>query len=124
MPVNKAANCRLQFYLNTSPAKNAPRALSGTPPYTFNISRLSPNISEKSDTWNEFPDVLEYVTTVEVTSGGVRWQAENWFPCPKGRVAQFLIRPSPGRALEFYWFELDYGVRDGGPHGIVLEMHT
>ncbi|KAF2845492.1 hypothetical protein T440DRAFT_472620 [Plenodomus tracheiphilus IPT5] len=125
VPSNEAAICRLNFHINTSPTKNAPRALYGTPPYTFNISRLQPTIDKDTDTWNSHPNITDYVATYILgQAGNVSTVASHWFECPKGQVAQFLLYPLGGRDFGYYWFELDYPAEEGGPHGVVLEMHT
>ncbi|KAF1841247.1 uncharacterized protein K460DRAFT_421050 [Cucurbitaria berberidis CBS 394.84] len=124
VPNNQAAICRLKFWINPDPNKNAPRELSGEAPYVFNISRLEPKINKNSDRWNSYPATTGYVKTVELDHSGVKWQDDGWFSCPKGQVAQFLLRPSGNRAFRYYWFELDYPADQGGAHGIVLEMHT
>lgn len=41
----------------------------------------------------------------------------------EGIVVQIHISAGT-RHLEVYWYELNYGASDGGPHGIVLEMHS
>ena len=125
MPVNNAAICRLAFYINLDPNKNAPRSLSGDPPYTFNISRLEPKINKDADTWNTHPIVTDYYATFELTqAGAVKTVYSKWFECPKGNVAQFLMQPASDRAFGYYWFELDYPAAQGGTHGVVLEMYT
>ncbi|CAO2654592.1 Nn.00g113250.m01.CDS01 [Neocucurbitaria sp. VM-36] len=124
VPNNNAAICRLNFYINTDANKNAPRQLSGDAPYLFNITRLDPKINKDSDNWNSYPATTGHVKTVELDHAGVKGQDDGWFTCPKGQVAQFLLRPASNRAFRFYWFELDYPANEGGAHGVVLEMHT
>ncbi|KAH9874306.1 hypothetical protein IAQ61_003495 [Plenodomus lingam] len=126
VPDNEAAICRLNFLINTSPQKNAPYSLSGMPPYALNISRLQPTINKDTDTWNSRPNVTDYMATYLLTqAGSVSTAFSKWFPCPKGQIAQFLLLPADEeRDFEYYWFELDYPKQDGGPHGVVLEMHT
>ena len=112
------------FYVNTDPNKNAPRELSGEAPYVFNITRLEPKMNKDSDKWNSYPATTGHVKTVELDYAGVKSQDDGWFTCPKGQVAQFLLRPASNRNFRYYWFELDYPGTEGGAHGVVLEMHT
>ena len=125
VPANEASICRLQFKINTDPNKNAPRSLSGQSPYTFDISRLDPSINKNTDSWNSHPNITEHYATFSLDqAGNVREVVNKWFTCPKGQVAQFVLHPSSTRNFDYYWFELDYSAAEGGPHGIVLEMHT
>ncbi|KAH7088972.1 ubiquitin 3 binding protein But2 C-terminal domain-containing protein [Paraphoma chrysanthemicola] len=121
-----AAICRLNFHVNVNPYKNAPRELSGTVPYTFIISRLTPGLNPLTTTWSNRPQIVAKVASVTLDhSGSVSIpDNEGWFDCPKGNVAQFLLHPVGARAFRYSWFELDYGWEEGGPHGVVLEMHT
>lgn len=125
VPVNDAAICRLAFKINTSPAKNAPRALAGEAPYTISISRLAPEINKDADTWNKHPEITEYYATFSLAqSGQVSEVYSKWFECPKGQIAQFVVQPGSTKDFSYYWFELDYKSEEGGPHGVVLEMHN
>jgi len=125
VPSNEAAICRLAFKINTSPAKNAPRALSGEAPYIISISRLDPGINKDTDTWNRHPKVTEYYASFSLTQEGTVSEVySKWFECPKGQIAQFVLHPGSTRDISYYWFELDYKSEEGGPHGVVLEMHT
>lgn len=125
VPENEAAICRLNFLVNTHSKKNAPRALYGTAPYSFSISRLQPTINSETDTWNSHPQVTEYLATYLLgQAGNVSTTYSKWFECPMGQLAQFLLYPDGERDFGYYWFELDYPQEDGGPHGVVLEMHT
>lgn len=125
VPSNEAAICRLNFKINTNPVKNAPRQLSGEAPYAINISRIEPRINAYADTWNSRPGVTEHYATYTLHHNGtVREVYSKWFDCPKGQIAQFLLHPASQRDLRYYWFELDYPQAEGGPHGVVLEMHT
>jgi hypothetical protein len=116
--------CRLNFHLNTNPAKNAPWALSGATPFEITVSRLQPTINKDKDTWNFHPKVNEYVATFAVSRDGSVSVQDGWFECPKGDVAQFMLSTSAGRGSSLSWFELNYGWDIGGPHGVTLEMHT
>lgn len=63
-----------------------------------------------------------YAATVNVSKAGDVSVEDGWFQCKGGEVAQFLLYGNgEGRVS---WFELDYGAEVGGPHGIVLEMHS
>lgn len=125
VPTNEAVVCRLNFKVNNNPAKNAPRELSGSAPYAFNISRLEPTINKDTDTWISHPGVTEYYATYTLNHNGtVKEEYSKWFACPKGQVAQFLLHPASDRDFRYYWYELDYQLGEGGPHGVVLESHT
>ena len=124
VPSNDAGYCRLQFHINTNPTKGAPWTLEGQAPYQFNISSLQSPINKDKDTWNERPEPLNTIATVTLShSGNASISGGAVYPCPKGNVAQFLLHPaSDDRDFKFTWFELDYPVPDGGPHGIVFDM--
>ena len=125
MPDIKAANiCRLRFVINKSPAKNAPFSLKGVAPFAINISRIDPKLVNGGTTWNNKPAVIEHYDTYVLSTSGASEIVSKWFTCPKGNVAQFYIHPAGTRDLEVYWYELNYGANEGGPHGIVLEMHS
>jgi hypothetical protein len=127
VPANvPAAICRINFQINTNPVKNAPRELSGVPPYTFSVSRLAPGLDEQTTTWANRPQIVSKVASVTLDHDGSVTipDSDGWFDCPKGSVAQFLLHPVGMRAFRYTWFELDYGWDVGGPHGITLEMHT
>lgn len=115
--------CRLNFHINTNPTKNAPWTLDGAGPYTFLIGRQRPWIDTDKDTWNTYPDVQNYAATVEVSKDGSVNVEDGWFQCGKGEVAQFLLY-SMSPDMRLTWYELDYPQELGGPHGIVLEMHS
>jgi hypothetical protein len=123
--VNDAAICRLNFKINTNKSKNAPRRLSGESPLALNATWLEPYIDKDTDTWNSYPDTTDHVASWELNHAGkVKEIDSKWFECPKGQLAQFLLHPASKRDFDYYWFELDYKDSEGGPHGIVLEMHT
>jgi hypothetical protein len=121
-----AAICRINFHVNTNPAKNAPRALSGQAPYTFLVYRLKATIVQDKDTWNSHPAKMGDGAVARITlseSGGVIVEG-GWFECPKGDVAQFILEAESDREFRYSWFELNYPAEAGGVHGITLEMHT
>lgn len=121
---NSAAYCHLNFHINTSPVKGAPFALSGVAPYQFNIYQLAkPGIDMDHDTWNKHSPTGPLVGTVNITQDRKVDVQGGWVECNKGNVQQFIIKPSEDRALRVYWFELDYGEQDGGPHGLTFEMY-
>lgn len=123
VPSNNAATyCKLSFYINTDPKKNAPRALWGEAPYRFNISSLASNsIDPWNDSWNSHPKSQEHVGWVEVNHAGNVKTSDLSVPCAKGNTAQYIMYPdNPKRDFGFTWFELDYEP----PHGIVYEMFT
>ncbi|KAL1798550.1 hypothetical protein ACET3X_002587 [Alternaria dauci] len=124
VPVNAANICRLRFLINTDPFKNAPLILKGEAPFTINISRIEPKLVNGGTTWNNKPAITEHYDTYVLSMTGATEIVSKWFLCPKGTVAQFVIHPASKRDLDVYWFELNYGAADGGPHGVVLEMHT
>jgi hypothetical protein len=125
VPRDVAANiCRINFSINTNPAKNAPRTLSGQAPYTFFVYRIEPTINKDTDTWNSHPEIINYVATITLSEGGGVTIVDGWFDCPKGEVAQFLLVPQGTRAFRYTWYELNYPASAGGPHGITLEMHS
>ncbi|KAI8942304.1 hypothetical protein NX059_000383 [Plenodomus lindquistii] len=125
VPDNEATTCRINFLINTNATKNAPRLLTGTAPYTFSASRLTPTINKDTDTWNSHPNITDYVGTYVLTEQGqVSAAYTKWFACPKGQIAQFLLYSEGPREFGYYWYELDYKKEEGGPHGVVLEMHA
>jgi hypothetical protein len=119
-----AAICRINFHINTSPIVNAPRSLSGEAPYTFIVYRIVSEMDKDKDSWAQHPEITNYVAAVTLgPKGGVEVK-DGWFQCPYGDVAQFVLIPASSKDFRYTWFELDYGVKQGGPHGITLEMHT
>ncbi|KAF1839402.1 hypothetical protein BDW02DRAFT_150882 [Decorospora gaudefroyi] len=129
VPNNNAIMCRLRFLVNTNFAMNAPFALYGTPDFTINISRIKPELVNGVTTWDNRPPITDFYdsyTLMQDADGKatVRENVSEWFLCPKGNVAQFVMHPGSQRDLMLYWYELDYSPENGGPHGIVLEMHT
>jgi hypothetical protein len=123
VPDNAADICRLRFLINTDTFKNAPLSLKGEAPFAINISRIEPKLVNGGTTWNNKPAITEHYDTYVLSMNGATEVVSKWFSCPKGNVAQFVIHPASKRYLDVYWFELNYGVEDGGPHGVVLEMH-
>jgi hypothetical protein len=119
-----AAICRINFHVNTNPAKNAPRALSGQAPYTFLVHRIESAIDKDKDTWNSHPEIMYQIGKITLTQSGGVTVENDWFQCPKGDLAQFMLMPENDRAFKYSWFELDYPAEAGGAHGITLEMHT
>jgi hypothetical protein len=119
-----ASICRINFAINTDPAKNAPRTLTGQAPYTFFVYHTEATIDKDKDTWNSHPEITNYVATITLTQGGDVTVKDGWFDCPKGNVAQFLLVPQGTRAFRYTWYELNYPASAGGPHGITLEMHS
>ncbi|RYN27805.1 hypothetical protein AA0120_g10631 [Alternaria tenuissima] len=124
VPDNAANICRLRFLINTDTFKNAPLSLKGEAPFAINISRIEPKLVNGGTTWNNKPAITEHYDTYVLSMNGATEVVSKWFSCPKGNVAQFVIHPASKRYLDVYWFELNYGAEDGGPHGVVLEMHT
>ncbi|CAN9147336.1 unnamed protein product [Alternaria alternata] len=123
VPDNAADICRLRFLINTDTFKNAPLSLKGEAPFAINISRIEPKLVNGGTTWNNKPAITEHYDTYVLSMNGATEVVSKWFSCPKGNVAQFVIHPASKRYLDVYWFELNYGAEDGGPHGVVLEMH-
>ncbi|KAF2279442.1 uncharacterized protein EI97DRAFT_455688 [Westerdykella ornata] len=116
---NGATHCRLNFYINTDPSKNAPRTLWGEAPYRFNISSIEHRMDKDRDTWNNRPRITGYVGQVELTHSGSVTTTGLHVPCWKGQVAQYVLYPDdPDRDFGYTWFELDYDP----PHGITYEM--
>ena len=124
VPDNNANLCRLRFLINTDPVKNPPSDLNGEAPYSINVSRIEPRLVNGRTTWDNKPAIIERYDTYVLSTTGVSEIANKWFSCPKRSVAQFFVHPANTKDLEVYWFELNYGAEDGGPHGLVLEMHT
>jgi hypothetical protein len=124
VPDNEANICRIRFYVNTDIIKKAPLSLEGEAPFAINISRIESKLVNGGTTWNNKPTITEHYDTYVLSKNGATEVVSKWFQCPKGDVAQFVIHPAGKRDLKIYWFELDYGAVDGGPHGVVLEMHT
>ncbi|KAF2829571.1 hypothetical protein CC86DRAFT_191389 [Ophiobolus disseminans] len=120
--------CRLNFHINTFPAKNAPKELKGNAPHSFHASRLEPTIDRDADTWFSHPPVVGTpMTTFDIQEDWSVSTEGGWFECPYGTVAQFLLHPTGegGQAgFSYKWFELNYPAVLGGPHGITLEMHS
>ncbi|KAH6881895.1 ubiquitin 3 binding protein But2 C-terminal domain-containing protein [Alternaria rosae] len=124
VPVNNAKTCRLRFLINVDPFKNAPLTLKGEAPFAISISRIQPTLVNGRTNWNNKPAIIEHYDSYVLTANGASEVVSKWFECPMNKVAQFVIHPASKRDLELYWFELNYGATDGGPHGVVLEMHT
>jgi hypothetical protein len=117
--------CRINFHINTNSTKNAPRSLSGDAPYRFLIYHVASPINKDTDTWNNSPEIRNYVAAVTLTQAGGVTIEDGWFQCPFGDVAQFVLTPvNSNKPFKYTWFELDYSNEEGGPHGITLEMHT
>ncbi|KAF1939816.1 hypothetical protein EJ02DRAFT_245564 [Clathrospora elynae] len=125
VPNNAATICRLNFKVNTDPSMGAPFELNGTAPFAINISRIKPTLNAQTTTWNNRPATIDYYDTYTISQDKQVTEINSkWFDCPKGMVAQFIIHPASQRDLDLYWFELAYGADEGGPHGVVLEMHA
>jgi hypothetical protein len=125
--IPNVAICRLNFHVNTSPLKNAPKEIKGAAPFQFHASALEPTISKDDDTWYSHPPVTgNPMMTVKLGSDWSVTVVDGWFECPFGKVAQFLLHPTgeAGRSFSYSWFELNYPWTEGGPHGITLEMHS
>ncbi|KAI4678402.1 uncharacterized protein J4E84_008657 [Alternaria hordeiaustralica] len=115
--------CRLRFLINVDPFKNAPLTLKGDAPMAISISRIEAKLVNGRSTWNNKPAITEHYDAYTLTANGASEVVSKWFECPMKKAAQFVIHPASKRDLELYWFELNYGANDGGPHGVVLEMH-
>jgi hypothetical protein len=125
VPNNAAATCRLNFHINQDEFKKAPFRWSGTNPRAISVSRTEPRLSNGRTTWNNKPDTTRHVATFMWSQqNGLLSVVNEWFECPKGKTAQFVIHPASEADMELYWFELDYPAAEGGAHGITLEMHT
>jgi hypothetical protein len=115
----------LNFFVNRDELKKAPFHWWGDVPLAINVLRIKPELENGRTTWKTVPETIEHVATfMWSTQSGVLSVLNNWFECPKGRPAQFVIQPASTRNMDLYWFELDYPAQSGGAHGIVLEMHT
>ncbi|EDU42128.1 But2 domain containing protein [Pyrenophora tritici-repentis] len=122
VPDHGNTHCHVNFHLNTNKLKSAPVGLKGQAPFAINISRIEPTLVNGGTTWNTKPATIEHVAIFILDKDlGTSEIFGKWFDCPKG-VAQFIIHPAGARDLEAYWYELDYTMADGGPHGITLEM--
>jgi hypothetical protein len=124
VPDNAANICRLRFLINIDTSKNAPLELAGKAPFEINISRIEPKLVNGRTTWNNKPAITEHYDTYVLSTNAASETVSKWFQCPKGKVAQFVIHPASKSDLDVYWFELNYSATEGGPHGVVLEMHT
>ena len=119
VPSNGANYCQLAFTISTDPTRSAPWTLWGVAPYRFNISSLPPTINKDTDTWNNRPQPIEWVATVELDNQGNTKVFSNGVVCAKGQVAQFLLYPeNPERDFGLVWFELTDPL-----HGITYEMY-
>ncbi|USP78720.1 hypothetical protein yc1106_05994 [Curvularia clavata] len=124
VPDNNANICRLQFLINTNSIKTPPFGLRGEAPFSIDVSRVEPKLVNGRTTWNTKPAIIERYDTYVLSTTGSSEIVNRWFPCPKRNFAQFFVHPANTKDIEVYWFELNYSVEDGGPHGLVLEMHT
>ncbi|KAI4645712.1 hypothetical protein J4E93_005290 [Alternaria ventricosa] len=121
--IDKVKTCRLRFLINVDPFKNAPLTLEGEAPMSISISRIETKLVNGKSTWNNKPKITEHYDAYVLTTISSSEVVSKWFACPMKQAAQFVIHPASKRDLELYWFELNYGANDGGPHGVVLEMH-
>jgi hypothetical protein len=125
VPDNSATICRVNFQINTDEFKNAPFSWTGIHPRAISVSRIQPRLSNGRTTWNNVPATIRPVATFMYSpEGSILTVVNEWFQCPKGQPAQFIIRPASETDMELSWFELDYPTEMGGAHGLTLEMHT
>lgn len=115
-PVNGATWCAFHFELSL----DAPWWLWGYAPYTFNISSITPTMNKDTDTWNNRPQPIELVASIEIFPDGNTTMYGGIFGCKKGEPAQFLLQPSaPEANWGIRWFELDAPL-----NGITYDMYV